>query len=481
MTPERTFYDSTKASFEYVPVSQEAKAFTQHIHDLLREAEKRARAPKAEVAAEFLRTVERFVSNLIVLKAKPNDAGWMGQSMGKGAQRGAGIAYRHLKAVVEGLKAEGLVDHVLGTPAYGQDWDNAAKKMQKAGEASKFMATPSLVSLLEGFGVSLTDVPKHFRLHRDTIELRGPRGAKDYSAYGDNPRTLKLSYKPTAHTQQLTETVEDLNSFLSGFKLSGGSHSRFYRIFNECTSLDDYRWNKGGRLYSDSGTDEQSYQMLSGKGAEASRQQLKIDGEPTVELDISASYLTIFYSLIGKPLPLPTGSDPYTRIHSNRTLAKDWVKISFGNGHPLERWTPKYSKEYREQNGKGPGDVLPAAQMKQAALLAFPELTRIGTFGVTWADLMFVESEVVIGAMGQLQRMDRVPSYPVFDSLIVPVSRIEVSVLRLIESFCHAIGVVPLIKTDSPIAGVREVVAKIRQEQFERWIPQPPKIKTMLS
>lgn len=478
MTSERTYYDSTKASFEYVPVSEEAKSFIQHLHGQIRST-KPLKRERADAAVKFHLAVERFISNLIVLCAKPDGAGWMGQSMKKEAYTGSAITYRHIETVVNGLTATGLLTREKGIPAFGADWDNPNKKMQKAGEASKFKATTELVSLLESFGISLTDVPKHFRLHRDTIELRGPRGAKDYSAHGDNPRTQKCIYTPTARAAQLKQTVEDLNSFLSGFKLSGGSHSRFYRIFNECTSVDDYGWNKGGRLYSDSGSAEPSYQALSGKGSEASRQQLKIDNEATVEIDISASYLTIFHSLAGEPLSLPTGTDPYTRIHSDRSLAKDWMKISFGKGQLLERWPPRYSKEYREKNGKGPGDVVKASQMAEEALQAFPSLSRLEAVGLTWADLMFVESEVIIGTMRQLQLMDGVPSYPVFDSLIVPVSQVEVSALRLIENFCHAVGVVPLIKTDSPIEGVKGVIDAVRNEHFERWKLQPPNIKNL--
>ena len=60
-----------------------------------------------------------------------------------------------------------------------------------------------------------------------------------------------------------------------------------------------------------------------------------------------------------------------------------------------------------------------------------------------WRDLMFIESEAIIGAMLTLMRDHQVPSLPEHDSLIVPASKFKVAREALIHHFRKQTGVVP--------------------------------------
>ena len=64
-----------------------------------------------------------------------------------------------------------------------------------------------------------------------------------------------------------------------------------------------------------------------------------------------------------------------------------------------------------------------------------------------YGDLMYLESEAIIGAMLMLMRDHQVPSLPVHDSLIVPETKFHVAKGALIHHFRKKTGVVRPIWT----------------------------------
>ena len=65
----------------------------------------------------------------------------------------------------------------------------------------------------------------------------------------------------------------------------------------------------------------------------------------------------------------------------------------------------------------------------------FPMLADWPSQRVTWADLMFIESEIVIGTMLELMRSYSAPSFPVHDSIIVRKSDTELAFDILSQQF----------------------------------------------
>ena len=65
---------------------------------------------------------------------------------------------------------------------------------------------------------------------------------------------------------------------------------------------------------------------------------------------------------------------------------------------------------------------------------------------VTWADLMFIESEIVIGTMLELMRSYGAPSFPVHDSIIVRKSDTELALDILSQQFSSKTGIRPKLK-----------------------------------
>jgi hypothetical protein len=95
----------------------------------------------------------------------------------------------------------------------------------------------------------------------------------------------------------------------------GGTHRGYRRIFN-CGDQEGFDWNKGGRLYSQG---EDSYQRLH----KDERLKMLIDGQPVVEIDVTASFLTILHARCARPLDL--SRDPYARRRAVQIWRQYWA------------------------------------------------------------------------------------------------------------------------------------------------------------
>jgi hypothetical protein len=121
--------------------------------------------------------------------------------------------------------------------------------------------------------------------------------------------------------------------------------------------LRDTTWNKGGRLYSQG---EDSYQRLH----KDERLKMLIDGQPVVEIDVTASFLTILHARCGKPLDL--SRDPYEIEGLPRSVVKTWVTMTLGHDKFHTRWPREISADYLEEHGKKIGTVHPLRDVQQA-------------------------------------------------------------------------------------------------------------------
>ena len=89
--------------------------------------------------------------------------------------------------------------------------------------------------------------------------------------------------------------MRELNEFLARQQIEGGGdvvHQGYIRI-SRTVIRPGFDWNYGGRLYSQ--PPATNYQQMSKKA----RLKMTINGEAVAEIDIRASYLTLFYGWHG--------------------------------------------------------------------------------------------------------------------------------------------------------------------------------------
>ena len=67
---------------------------------------------------------------------------------------------------------------------------------------------------------------------------------------------------------------------------------------------------------------------------------------------------------------------------------------------------------------------------------------------IGWSNLMFIESEIIIGTMLKLMNDHNIPSLPVHDCIIVRKSDQDLAMRILSEQFYEKTGLVPKLKVN---------------------------------
>jgi hypothetical protein len=235
---------------------------------------------------------------------------------------------------------------------------------------------------------------------------------------------MVMQFEETDQTRALTQQVQHLNEYLIDHSLEGGNFNGYIRGFNE-GNHPAFNWDRGGRLYA-VGAD--SYQLLK----KAERLQMKIDGKPVAEIDINASFLRIFHSLINQPLP--DRDDPYTVDGLPRDVVKAWVTATFGHDKFHQSWPPNLNKRLRD-DGIDTSKGMSMTKVQEKVVEAIPSFKLWNPEEHGWPRLMFLESEQMIASMEHLRDNYDIPAFSIHDSVVVPKESIEISTAVLRERF----------------------------------------------
>lgn len=430
---------ATYAALRAHPITEQADAL---VSTLARKLDEHAlatgaRQNKRKSTAEKLDyAVGAFLADLLRAygsgEAAPNP--WVYRSMHAKSFSGASVSYRTFGRLVDGLRQLGFIQRAEGHTVSNED---------KGKFAARFRATPALLAFCNEHAVDPASVQDHFEFEYDlpteVIDLRATKDS-DYWVK-TKPVGKPLPFVRDHFVGIIEAQVKELNEFFAQQKLRGGSHHGYVRVYNNGDNP-RFHWNMGGRLYSQHFT--QSYQVMSGD----ERSKMTINGEPVAEVDIRASYLTIFLSLRGIQLP---ESDPYDLPGlgpEHRNAVKQWMVATFGNTRPIKRWPSRMLKRTPELKEYTVSTITKAALTKYPALSAWGQPLRGVTHG--WADLMWIESNGMLGTMLKLKREHQVPSLTVHDSLIVPASSAETAQTVLKDEFQRQRDISPLLKINRP-------------------------------
>jgi len=345
------------------------------------------------------------------------------------------VSYRMFVGLRTSWKAAGLIEERAGYPGK-LGFGNPGPVF---GSMTRFRATPKLLKISEEQGILIQEVQDHFfiefEMPSELVQLTSP----------------SVSTRNTAQAKSLRNEVAELNAHFAAHTLEGARHIGWVRKFHGA-SPDQYMLNRGGRLYSQPPMPATNYQSM----PQEQRLSLRIDGERVSEIDISASYLTIFYAAHKQRIEV---KDAYSNIVGpgalDRAVVKYWVNASFGNRSLIKKWSPslkkEFAKKHRENGWTIDSKKYPIRMVREKTLARHPLLGQWGiktapSMPWSWGHLMFRESQVIISTMLRLAREHNIPSVPVHDSLIVPRSKEEIAERVLDEQFAQIIGVKPTLK-----------------------------------
>jgi hypothetical protein len=411
--------------------TEQAKQLVDHVFEQVIKANvsKRRRGPYGKTKQQIRRGVEGFLGDLLRAAGHEHAKGWVHRSLQSNSFTGEDVGYRAFTRVVHRLRALGLIEHIPGYQERSR-WEAGGPEYVSRASAARFKATPQLLELAAYFGVPISEAKAHFIAALPKFPLQ-VRPSSRRNEYGQKLKGRRMRFERTPQTDALEAEVRELNEFFDGFELRGGTHRGFIRSFNKGDNP-HFKWNMGGRLYSQG---DDNFQLMKEEG----RLRMTIDGEAVCEIDIRASYLTIYHAWFGAELDL--SRDPYDLPGFGpeaRDIAKTWFVATFGYDRHLQRWPKIATKDYRERTGRQLGKDFPLRVVREKAIKKFPVLKYWGQRKGTWAELMFQESEAVVATMLRLMREHQCPSLSVHDSLIVPISKREVAKKLLSDEYLKA-------------------------------------------
>ncbi len=385
---------------------------------------------------QFHAAIGAYLADLLMAQGNEDGAGWLRLSLAKkDFKKPSPVSYRMFEGIRKSWKAAELVTEHAGYS--GKRGFGSPGPIY--GSMTRFRATPKLLKIAEDHGVLINDLQDHFfiefEMPSELVQLTRPFGIT----------------RNDKQAKSLRSEVAELNAHFATHKLEGARHIGWVRKFHGASS-DKYMLNRGGRLYSQPPMPATNYQNM----PQEKRLKLRMDGEPVSEIDIGASFLTIFYAAHGKRIEM---SDAYSDIvgpdGQDRAVVKFWVNASFGNRSLITKWSAdlkkEFAKKYREDGWTIDGKKYSVHSVREKTLARHPLLEQWGTKSApnmpwSWGHLMFRESQVIMSTMLRLAREHNIPAVPVHDSLIVPRSKDQIAERVLNEQFTQIIGVKPTLK-----------------------------------
>lgn len=421
--------DATFASLEGHAGTEAAQALTEAVYEqVLHQLTRAESAGAAKTNRKKLKpAIAAFLADLLGTEGK-----WVYRSLKKDSFTGP-VGARAFLPLQQAMRELNLVEHYGGVVSHWVRFDEGGPALANRRWASRYRPTNLLIALAGEHGIGLENALDHFDygLPKQPLQKR----AASTRAAGRKIQGQVMKFEHTDLSLKLEADVRELNEFLAKQTFGGGCvHRGYVRMFHNGDAA-DFNWDQGGRLYSQPA--DKNYQQQSGQ----KRLEMTINGLPVVEVDLRASYLTIFHAWHG--IQLDREQDPYVIPglgEEARDVVKLWVAATFGSTEPLRKWPTDLLNDYKEKHGH-PLDRkrYPAVQLGELIVKHHPLLGQWGQplkggRACTWADLMFDESRVVVAAMQGLMR-DGVPSLAVHDSLIVPEQHERRGAMALMAAF----------------------------------------------
>lgn len=202
-------------------------------------------------------------------------------------------------------------------------------------KAARIRPSKSLLDIASQYGLGLDNIVAAFKIEypitaakvssEALVEVRTLLSRAQKKAGIQAERMADVEARPVF--EPIRADVAAMNAEAASHRYEGCRPPSWSRIFMD-NSLLYGRWHaaRGG------------YQVLK----KAERAAIRIDGQPTVEMDIRASHLTILAALAGVELP---EGDPYEVPGIPREVVKQWVVATLGNGKSPREWPQKTRSE----------------------------------------------------------------------------------------------------------------------------------------
>ena len=336
------------------------------------------------------------------------------------------VSYRSFMALHAAFVALGwIVVEVRGSWAKDPEFGPKAG----SGYVERIRPTTAWVDLLRDAGIEEGEARRHFivRAPLVAVTLR----TTNRRIRREKVRGRLLPLPDTAAVERALAETEELNRFIRAAHVAipdGVEFAGWTRTFNDGDGA-GADLGRGGRLVARPGASSQSLD-------DAVRGRITLNGQPVVEIDITACHLTLVYAAHGMSL-VDDDRDPYAVEGVPRGVVKRWVTVTLGKGSPPRKWKAADSEKLARKSGIDLA-AYPVDGVTAAILARHPVLNDLS--GLPATVLQYQESEVIVAAMLRLNRDHGIPVLPVHDSIIVPHVWGWTAAEALKEEFARIVG-----------------------------------------
>ncbi|WP_454280128.1 hypothetical protein [Sphingomonas sp. Marseille-Q8236] len=345
------------------------------------------------------------------------------------ASKADAVGYQSFKRVMDDMQRNGFARIDAGKRGFNDI----------LGVITRIYATPKLTDHLATHGITPANRRSHFTYPRAAddippIQLRATSKRKGRNR--ERGALLPVDWTNPAvkdHARQIRE----INRHYAKQVITGPNGEELdialYRGFN-LGDQPGHDFKKGGRAYAD-------FQSLERE----ERRKIKINGQETLEVDISACFLTLLHFLLGKSFS--NNVDLYDFSPYPREIVKSWVNLTIGNSGYHKAW-PKETVDFLEKN-KGIPNVRARFSIdlvRDNVLKNLPIIKEWVDSSHSWADLFYIESTIVIDAVHCLAYDHGITALPVHDAIRAPVDYAAVAKAVLSDMFFKNTNIRPIIK-----------------------------------
>lgn len=344
---------------------------------------------------------------------------------------GQRIGYRPCIDVLDGMFALDLLYWMPGV------W--LGTQRQGEGDTARYRAKSGFLEIAFRFGITPGNWQSHFRAAPRSQTVAHPvivRAKRQFWDKEEKGRRLPVDKTNPAY-RAAAEQVNRINTYMAPQRITGCNHDGFVRIYNH-GDQSGFDYNMGGRLYSRaSGI---SYQNME----KHHRHDMRINGEPVIELDLRASFLTILYAKRGVA-PDPS-IDPYTFGSIPREVIKAWIAMTLGYERFHSNWSDQTAMKLLEDEGIDLRREYAIDDVRAAVIDEHPLLHSWPHSTVRWQHLQYLESSAVIDAVETLGLLHDITALPLHDALLIQRSSISKASEVLTDTFRKWTGVAPVFK-----------------------------------
>lgn len=275
-----------------------AMALAGDIKSRMEAIEDRKRARRSDDDVSFLNCIDHMLADLLRASFL-GESPWVYRSTNTNSFSGASVGYKTFVSCLSLMSSCGFIEVWRGGSVKNPFYDGSrGSQAFNPGLASRIKATPSLIGIARRHSVTKSSYYDHYVVDKPKALIR----LKAFSTWSEGSKIKggSMSFDVCNATKHFEGVVSSFNDYLFRQEIAGGVFSGYQMIFNE-GDKDGFNWNRGGRLYS---LGDDSYQMMK----KAKRLRMTFNSEPVSEIDVNASWLTVFAGLVSQKLPK---GDPY--------------------------------------------------------------------------------------------------------------------------------------------------------------------------